>query len=88
MSPEQKAAEELMAEAIRASMRAQGYDDTGVVVDYMTIVTTTGFDGDDAISSIFYLGTGIPHYRMLGMLDFIATGLRAEIAGRGQCPET
>lgn len=85
---EQRAADEALTEAIRTCLRVQGYDATGVVVDHMTIVCTTNFDGENAVSSILFLGSEIPHYRMLGMLDFVSTGLRAEIAGRGQCPET
>lgn len=85
-TPEQKAADEQLAEAVRACMRAEGYDDSGVVVDYMTIVTTTGFDGEHAISGIFYLCSEIPYYRMLGMLDFVSSGMRAEVAGGHRCP--
>lgn len=86
-TPEQKLAAEQLEEAIRACMRAEGYEDSvGVVVDYMTIVTTTSFVGPDSISGIFYLSSEIPYYRMLGMLDFITTGMRAQIAGGHQCP--
>lgn len=85
-TPEQKQAAEQLEAAIRASMRAEGYEDGGVVVDYMTIVTTTAFMGPDSISGIFYLCSEIPYYRMLGMLDFIITGMRAQIAGGHQCP--
>jgi hypothetical protein len=44
-------------------------------------VATTTFDGEDSYGSISYVTSGdIPYYRMLGMLDFIATGIRAKIA--------
>ena len=80
-TPEQKAADEGLNEAIHACMKAEGQEDLGVVVDHMVIVATANFEGDDSLSSIsFFSGGDIPYYRMLGMLDFIATGIRAKIA--------
>lgn len=80
-TPEQKAADDGLDEAIRACMKAEGQEELGVVVDHMVIVASTNFDGEDSLSSISFFTSGdIPYYRMLGMLDFIATGIRARIA--------
>lgn len=80
-----KAADERLDEAIREALEARGYD-VGVVVDRFVGIALQHFDDDgDSVSSIarIVLGEGIPHYRMLGMLDVLATRLRREYVAGG-----
>lgn len=75
-----KAADDALDEAIREALAARGYD-VGVVVDRSVAVALQHFDDDgDSISSIARIvpGEEIPHYRMLGMLDVLATRLRCD----------
>lgn len=75
-----KAADERLDEAIREALAARGYD-VGVVVDRFVAVAIQHYDDDGTpISSIARVvpGEEIPHYRMLGMLDVLATRLRRD----------
>lgn len=75
-----KAADERLDEAIRDALKARGFH-VGVVVDRFVGVALQHFDDDgDSVSSIVRVvpGEGIPHYRMLGMLDVLATRLRRD----------
>lgn len=75
-----KAADERLDDAIRDALAARGYD-IGVIVDRFACVAIQHY-GDDGtpISSIARVvpGEEIPHYRMLGMLDVLATRLRRD----------
>lgn len=80
-----KATDERLDEAIRDALEARGYD-VGVVVDRFVGVALQHFDDDgDSVSNIARIvpGEGIPHYRMLGMLDVLATRLRLEYVATG-----
>ena len=75
-----KAADEALDEAIHEALAARGYN-VGVIVDRFVAVALQHFDDDgDSVSSIARVvpGEKIPHYRMLGMLDVLATRLRAD----------
>jgi hypothetical protein len=75
-----KAADDQLDEAIREALAARGYD-VGVVVDRFVCVALQHYDDDGGtISTIARIvpGEAIPHYRMLGMLDVVATLLRCD----------
>lgn len=75
-----KAADERLDEAIREALVARGFD-VGVIVDRFVCVALQHYDDDGAVvSSIARVvpGEEIPHYRMLGMLDVLATRLRRD----------
>jgi hypothetical protein len=75
-----KAADERLDAAIRDALEARGFD-VGVVVDRFVCVALQHFDDEGvSVSSIARVvpGEEIPHYRMLGMLDVLATTLRAD----------
>lgn len=75
-----KTADEALDEAICEALAARGYD-TGVIVDRFVCVALQSYSDDGAsISSIARIvpGEEIPHYRMLGMLDVLATRLRRD----------
>jgi hypothetical protein len=84
--PQTKAADERLDEAIRDALEARGYD-VGVIVDRFACVALQHYDDDgDLISSIARVvpGEEIPHYRMLGMLDVLATRLRRDYMTDGE----
>lgn len=84
--PQTKAADERLDEAIRDALEARGFD-VGVIVDRFVCVALQHYDNDgDLISSIARIvpGEEIPHYRMLGMLDVLATRLRRDYMTDGE----
>lgn len=75
-----KAADEALDDAIREALAARGYD-VGVIVDRFVAVALQHYNDDGVVvSSIARVvpGDEIPHYRMLGMLDVLATRLRRD----------
>lgn len=75
-----KAADERLDEAIRDALEVRGYN-VGVVVDRFVAVAIQHYDDDGiSVSSIARIvpGEDIPHYRMLGMIDVLATRLRRD----------
>lgn len=75
------AALELAIDRVR---HAQG--DGGVLVDWVVIMTSTDplECGHDYVSTSWTGSENLPTYRMLGLLDYAATGVRAEIASAVQ----
>lgn len=76
-----KAADERLDEAIREALDARGYSHLGVVVDRFVAVAIQHYEDDGtSVSSIARIvpGEEISHYRMLGMLDVLATRLRRD----------
>lgn len=81
-----KAVDDRLDAAIRDALKARGYD-VGVVVDRFVCVALHHYDDDgDSVSSIARVvpGEEIPHYRMLGMLDVLATRLRRDYMTDGE----
>lgn len=78
---EQKTADDNLEAAIRAALEAHNLG-RGTLVDYIVLTAETLF-GDDGIqrTNIARLtaGDGVPHYRLLGLLDYAATMYRADI---------
>jgi len=75
-----KAADSQLDAAIHDALKARGYD-VGIIVDRFVCVALQHYDDDGTlVSSIARVvpGEEIPHYRMLGMLDVLATTLRAD----------
>lgn len=75
-----KNADTKLDEAIHEALVARGYD-VGVIVDSFVGVAMQHFNDDGtSVSSIARVvpGEEIPHYRMLGILDVLATRLRRD----------
>lgn len=78
---EQRAADCVLENAIKDALRAHGLK-RGTLGDYIVLTVETLFDGEGAQStSIARLTSddGVPHYRLLGLLDYAATMYRADI---------
>lgn len=87
VTDEVKAADERLDEAIRGALAARGYD-VGVIVDSFVCVAMQHFNDDGtSVSTIARVvpGEEIPHYRMLGMLDVLATRLRRDYMTDEEC---
>lgn len=81
-TPEQRTADDALTEAIEAALRAHDAK-TGVTSDYIVLVAQQNFDDEGAsTTSIARLvrDDGVPHYRLLGLLDYAATCYRADLA--------
>jgi hypothetical protein len=81
-----RAVDEALDEAIREALEVRGFN-VGVVVDRFVCVALQHFDDDGtSVSSIARVvpGEEIPHYRMLGMLDVLATRLRRDYMTDGE----
>lgn len=80
-TPEQKAADEQLGAAIEAALAAHGLK-TGVTSDYIVVAAQQHF-GDDGVqrTNIARLvpGDGVPHYRLMGLLDYALTHYRTDI---------
>jgi hypothetical protein len=80
-TPEQKHADNLLAEAIDTALVAHGIK-TGVASEYIVLVAQHRFsDNGNQYTSIARLTSddGVPHYRLLGLLDYAATCYRADL---------
>lgn len=81
-SPELKAAYEALDTAIRDVTRLEEWE--GLVTDWVVVAANQYF-GDDGrgMTDVGHLlpdgGDTIPHYRVLGLLDFAATATRSVI---------
>lgn len=78
---EQKTADNALEEAIRNAVGAYGLS-RGAIVDMIVLYSQTRFDEDgEQYTTVGRLTLGgLPHYRILGLLDFAATAYRGEIA--------
>lgn len=80
-TPQQKQADDRLTEAIEAALIAHDIK-TGVVSEYIVLVAQHRF-GDDGAQHVsigrLVSGDGVPHYRLLGLLDYAATCYRASI---------
>ncbi|NEA52438.1 hypothetical protein [Streptomyces sp. SID10815] len=83
MSDERKAAYRRLEEAIEEVCRLEEYE--GVPIEWVVIAASQRFDEDgDGISQVGTLlpdgGGRIPHHRIMGLVDFVQTRLRAAAA--------
>lgn len=81
-SPEVKAAYEALDAAIRDVVRLEEWE--GLVTDRVVVAANQFFDNDGrGMTDVGQLlpdgGNTIPHYRVLGLLDYAATAFRSEI---------
>ncbi len=84
-TPEQKAADERLEQAVKDALEA--YDlNTGALVDVLVLTAQTRFDeeGEQYTNVARLTLGGMPHYRILGLLDFAQTAYRSDIA---VCPD-
>lgn len=79
-TPEQKAADDRLEEAVKAAMDAYGLTN-GALVDVLVLTAQTRFDGDgEQYTTIGRLTLGgMPHYRILGLLDFARAAYKSDI---------
>lgn len=73
MTPEQRAAESQLDEAIRASMEAHGFlgPDEGVVTDWLVVVAQEGFDDEGNVKSGYttlYSRGSMANHKAIGLL--------------------
>jgi hypothetical protein len=83
-SPELKAAYASLDEAIRTVVRLEEWTE-GLVTDWVVMVANQYIDNDGRnVTQVGNLlpdgGNTIPHYRILGLLDYGATAARSAIA--------
>jgi hypothetical protein len=82
LSPEAKKAYTELEAAVQAVLRLRGA--TGMLVEYLTICSLQEVDEDgDMVGSVLMvlpMGGGIPYHRVMGLLEYEQTVLRAEVA--------
>src|SRR5690348_8936363 len=82
LNPEQKEAYAELERAIERVLRLRGAE--GVLTEYVTLagVQTIDDEGDTAgsVMMILPMGGGLPYHRVMGLVDYTQTVLRAEVA--------
>jgi hypothetical protein len=82
LTDEQKKAYADLERAIEAVLRLRGA--TGMLVDYVTLAAVQSIDdeGDTtgSVMMVLPMGGGIPYHRVMGLVDYTQTVLRAEVA--------
>lgn len=82
LNPEQKEAYAELERAIERVLRLRGAE--GMLVEYVTLcaVQTIDDEGDTAgsVMMILPMGGGLPYHRVMGLVDYTKTVLRAEVA--------
>ena len=82
LTDEQKKAYADLEQAIEVVLRLRGAE--GMLVDYVTLaaVQTIDDDGDTAgsVMMVLPMGGGLPYHRVMGLIDYTQTVLRAEVA--------
>lgn len=80
-SPELKAAYQRLDEAIEEVCRLEEF--TGIPIEWIVIAASQRFDGDESFTQVGTLipdgGGRVPFHRLLGLVDFTHTRLRAEV---------
>ncbi len=82
-TPEQVAADEAVRDAVIAQLRAYGWDEGGVLTDFVVLGNMTMFgDAGEPISTTFSLHAeeAVPLYRLLGLCEAAAAHYRADLA--------
>ena len=80
-TPDQKAADNALEEAVKRALEA--YDlNRGALVDVLVLSAQTRFDEDGGQYTTVARLTlgGMPHYRILGLLDFAQAAYRGDIS--------
>ncbi|MFD6490685.1 hypothetical protein [Streptomyces sp. NPDC060188] len=82
-NPELKAAYRRLEEAIEEVCRLEEFE--GVPIEWVVIAASQRFDDDgDGISQVGTLlpggGGSVPHHRLMGLVDYVQTRLRAVAA--------
>lgn len=83
MTPEEKAAHDVLTDAIEAVVRAQGNrSEAWVASEYVVVHAAHRFEGDDTYTAVgvIYRADDVPMHRALGLLEFASTRLRKIIA--------
>jgi len=82
LNPEQKEAYAELERAIERVLRLRGAE--GILTEYVTLagVQTIDDEGDTAgsVMMILPMGGGLPYHRVMGLVDYTQTVLRAEVA--------
>jgi len=82
LNPEQKEAYAELERAIERVLRLRGA--TGMLTEYVTLCAVQSIDdeGDTAgsVMMVLPMGGGLPYHRVMGLLDYTHTVLRAEVA--------
>lgn len=82
LNPEQKEAYAELECAIERVLRLRGAQ--GIMTEYVTLcgVQTIDDDGDTAgsVMMILPMGGGLPYHRVMGLVDYTQTVMRAEVA--------
>lgn len=82
LTPEQKQAYAELERAIETVLRLRGVE--GILTEYVTLcgVQTIDDDGDTAgsVMMILPMGGGLPYHRVMGLVDYTQTVMRAEVA--------
>lgn len=82
LEPEAKAAYAELERAIEAVLRLRGA--TGMLVEYVTLCSVQDVDDDGdttgSVMMVLPMGGGIPYHRVMGLVDYTQTVLRAEVA--------
>ncbi|MFJ1993080.1 hypothetical protein [Streptomyces asiaticus] len=82
-SPELKAAYQRLEDAITDVGRLEGAE--GVLTEWMVVTSLQRYDADgDGLTQIATLvpegGSQVPYHRLMGLLDYALTRMRAEVA--------
>jgi len=78
MTPEQKAANEQLHEAILNARRANGFTDDFLLTDWMVLTAETRFDADGGQTSAYsriYRDGVMAEYRSLGLMETHRAGI-------------
>ena len=82
LNPEQKEAYAELERAIDKVLRLRGAE--GILTEYVTLcgVQTIDDDGDTAgsVMMVLPMGGGLPYHRLMGLVEYTQTVLRAEVA--------
>ena len=82
LSPDQKEAYADLERCIERVLRLRGA--TGMLVEYVTLAAVQMIDdeGDTAgsVMMVLPMGGGLPYHRIMGLVDYTQTVLRAEVA--------
>lgn len=82
LNPEQKKAYADLEHAIEAVLQLRGA--RGILTEYVTLcgVQTIDDEGDTAgsVMMILPMGGGLPYHRVMGLVDYSQTVMRAEVA--------
>lgn len=82
LTPEQKQAYAELERAIEKVLRLRGAE--GVLTEYVTLcgMQTIDDEGDTAgsVMMILPMGGGLPYHRVMGLVDYTQTVMRAEVA--------